>query len=253
MFHNSCDSKLSFSKYFNCKFCANNNLFLKLQKQTVFGSEECGPELSLLTLVQMDEYPENKEKIGCYLKCQITDHAEFYNGTFHIEEGFFENIMAHLTGDCFNTIEDNDFGCNHFYKIWTCFKGYLIKSKEAVDAISKSVTLCKPVPEKKITKKLYQCVPKCVLDKLGFVGVDKFDPSIMSSWLKNHFTPKVGDLFTNVVNVCHNKTNLRYSGEISYDCKYFYKFFKCNIVELLRGVLELGDKVPQIKGFTFDL
>lgn len=201
----------------------------------------------------MDEDPQNKEKIGCYIKCQITDHAEFFNGTFHIEEGFFENIIANLTGDCFNSVEDTDFGCNHFYKVWSCFKGNLIKSKEAVDSLSKAIRQCKPVNEKKITKNDYQCVPKCVFEHLGFSRADVFDVDGMSTWFKGHFPAQMGRMLAGVVDKCYKKVNARYSGDIERNCKYFYKFFKCNVVEVLRGILEIGDTVPRIRGFAFDL
>jgi len=216
-------------------------------------SEECGPELSILTLMQMDEQPENQERIGCYVKCEITNHAELYNGSFHIEEGFFENIVANISGDCFNSVAETDFSCTYFYNVWSCFKGYLIKSKEAVDAISKAIRICKPHNEKKITKNDYQCVPKCVFERLGFSGATVFDVDGTSSWFRSHFPPQFGRMLAGIVDTCYAKTNLRYSGSSNLDCKYFYKFFKCYVLEFLRGLLEIGDTVPRIKGFTFDL
>lgn len=210
--------------------------------------------MSFVKLMQKDDTPENREEIGCYIKCLITEHTEFYNGTYHIEEGFFENLVANITGDCFNTVEDSDFSCTHFYNVWSCNKEYVIKAKEASNAISKAIRLCKPMSKRNISKQEYKCVPKCVFEQLGFTsGATTFDVDVMASWFKIHFPPQLGRMLDGVVRTCYQKTNLRYSGDFEYDCKYFYKFFKCNSVGILRGILEIGDTVPRVKGFTFDL
>lgn len=198
----------------------------------------------------MDESGNNAEKIGCYFKQKVSNRADFYNGSFHLSDGIIENLMTNLTSDCFNSVEGSDFGCMHFYRIFSCFKVYVVRLTNEEKELSEMYNRCSPGGENKVPLK---CVTKCMYEELKFYEGSNFNTLNAKLWMTEHLPPSLSKFFNDILQICFDKSIQRFESEPIFDCKYFYKYNSCLFVNVLKGLLDKAEHPPTVKGFKFDL
>lgn len=198
----------------------------------------------------MDDNGSSPEEIGCYLKRKVSEHVDFYNGSFHIEEGLLENLMTNLSSDCFNSVEGEDFGCMHFYRIFSCFKVYVVKAMTECDKLSTVYDKCRPT---ETTKEHLKCVPKCIFEQMNFFDRKMFNITSIINWFEDHLPPQKGMFLRGILQSCFNKSMEKNPSDPNYDCNYFYKYSSCLFVSVLKGFLDMAENPPTVKGFIFDL
>lgn len=205
---------------------------------------------SFQQLIAMDDSGSSPEKIGCYLKQKVSEHVDFYNGSFHIEEGLLENLMTNLSSDCFNDVEGDDFGCMHFYRIFSCFKVYVVKGMSECDKFSMVYDKCRPT---ETTKEHLKCIPKCIYEEMSFTKGTSFDITSISAWFEDHLPRQKGLFIRGILQSCYDKSLEKNLGNPNYDCNYYYRYTSCLFVSILRGFLDMAENPPKVKGFIFDL
>lgn len=204
---------------------------------------------SFKKLIEMDDEGVNPEEIGCYFKSKVSKRFDFYNGSFHIEEGLLENVLANLTGDCFNNVDGDDFGCMHLYRIFSCFKVYAVKGMNECSKLAAVYHFCRSTQTKNL-----KCLTKCFYEQMHFFEEGtSFNITAFSDWFKDHLPPQKGLFVRGILQSCYNKSLEKDSGSPNYDCNYFYRYSSCFVVNLLKGVLDMAEQPPSVKGFKFHL
>uniref|UniRef100_T1H4L4 Uncharacterized protein n=1 Tax=Megaselia scalaris TaxID=36166 RepID=T1H4L4_MEGSC len=133
-------------------------------------------DFSFNSLMKLDEKKENAEKIGCLIKTKFSEHVDFYNNSFHIEDGLLENLAINVTSDCFNDAEGDDFGCMHFYNIFSCVKKYVVKGMEECEKRVMVVYAC--YPESVSKKEDVKSAIKCAYEQMNFFNGTYFDQQL---------------------------------------------------------------------------
>lgn len=205
---------------------------------------------SFQQLIVMDDNGSSPEEIGCYLKRKVSEHVDFYNGSFHIEEGLLENLMTNLSSDCFNSVSGEDFGCMHFYRIFSCFKVYVVKGMKECDKLSIVYDKCRPT---ETNKEHLKCIPKCVFEQMNFFEENVFNINKLIDWFEDHLPPQKGVFLKGILQSCYNKSLEKNAGDPTYNCNYFYRYSSCLFVSILKGFLDMAENPPNVKGFIFDL
>lgn len=199
--------------------------------------------------MKLDEKKENAEQIGCLIKTKFSEHVDFYNNSFHIEDGLLENLAINVTSDCFNDAEGDDFGCMHFYNIFSCVKKYVVKGMEECEKRTMIVYVCSPESVSK--KEDVKSAIKCVYEQMNFFNGTYFDPTIMSNYFYELVPPEKGKFLKGIMESCYEKQKEAFTGV--YDGNYFFKYSSCLLVSFLKGLLDMAEYPPKVKGFTFDL
>lgn len=202
-------------------------------------------------LIKLDNAKCDTEKIGCLFKRKLTNNIDFYNNSFHLEEGLVENFVTNFTSECFNDVEGEDFGCQHFYNIFSCFKKYYTEIDKESDNLEVIYTMCTPLDT---SKEHLKCVPKCVFEQMRFYDGQYFNTTKMENWFRKILPPSKQIFMTDILRSCYRKTlDIFGENEVLFNCNYFYRYSSCYVVSVLKGFLDMAENPPKVKGFKFDL
>lgn len=212
--------------------------------------EDLFPNPNLRQLAILDNENYDPEKIGCHFKRIISFYADFYNDSFHYHGGPIENFLLNFHGECFNTVEGNVYDCNHFYKVFKCYKQNGEKTRDAITALENGINKCK---REGSSQNHHKCAAKCAFEMLNLSESEYFNSTIIGNWLLENFQTSIGKFLKNTVEVCNTTVKLQENEVPTLNCKYFQIYSDCWLEEVLKILWKLTKSTPNVKGFILEM
>lgn len=182
----------------------------------------CGPfqsscdHLGSLKISYQDaESEEDIWRIGCNIKCRLTEAGIFKDGIVHstiVDPDFKEHDIINECTDKFHEVGGNA-NCSHFFELWKCME-QLREPWSHLENIKDIEGRCAESKE---------CFGKCIYEHLGIFQNGVF---------RSEYTPDVLRLeyrkfIVESLNFCYEDAEKRYEEDEKYSCLYFEDLDVC--------------------------
>lgn len=164
------------------------------------------------------KYAESDEdiwKIGCNIKCRLTETGIFRDGIVHstiVDPDFKEHAIINECSDRLHAVK-SELNCTHFYDLWKCME-QLREPWSHLENVGDIEQKCVETNE---------CYGKCIYEELGIFKDGVFTSENTSEVL----TPEYRKYIVKSLTHCHEGTNKRYEEDTRYTCEYFRDFNLC--------------------------
>lgn len=161
------------------------------------------------------ETEEDMWRIGCNVKCRLTEIGIFKDGIVHstiVDPDFKQHDIINECTDTFHQVEGNQ-NCSHFFELWKCMEK-LRDPWSNLENIKDINAKCAQVEE---------CYGKCVLEHLGIFKDGIFDSEYTPDILRPEYRKYVVESLT----FCYEDVEKRYEDDEQFSCQYFEHIDAC--------------------------
>lgn len=164
------------------------------------------------------KYAESEEdiwKIGCNIRCRLTETGIFRDGIVHstiVDPDFKEHDVISECSDRLHAIKSG-LNCTHFYDLWKCME----QLREPWSHLENFEDMEKKCVGRDV------CQEKCIYEELGIFKEDVFTSENTSEVLGSEYRKYIVKSLT----LCHGVMNKLYEEPTRYTCEYFKEFDLC--------------------------
>lgn len=180
-------------------------------------------------------------------------YAQFENNSFHVYGGPIENLFLNIFGDCFHPIENEDIGsCSYFERTFWCYKQKDRVFRKLLFTFRWDFMDCKEAEPKTSFQNMIGCVYKSIFSLFNLSENDYFNSTTIGNWFEKKFQNNFGKVMKKNIVSCSESINLEDCNVPTMKCENFYLYSNCWAVEIVKGLRDLSNIIPDIKGFVIE-